>query len=229
MRSYGQHCALAKALDLVGDRWTLLIVRELLIRGACRYTDLRTGLPGIATNLLVDRLKQMEQGGIVQRQEAPPPIATTLYQLTPRGHELEPILFQLGRWGAPLLAQTSRRDTFRSHWLSLPLNFYFSDGMPNEPAISIELRTGDEPITIETVGDGTVRARPGSARHANLILTGKPEPIMAMLTGKFELSSARTAGVQCDGDPGVLSRLKADSSAHDEKSRRRQPSGGHKS
>jgi DNA-binding HxlR family transcriptional regulator len=209
MRSYGQHCALAKALDLVGDRWTLLIVRELLIRGACRYTDLRTGLPGIATNLLVDRLKQMERGGIVQRQEAPPPIATTLFQLTPRGQELEPILLQLGRWGAPLLGHTGRRDTFRSHWLSLPLSSYLSDRMPEDPAISIELRTGDEPITIETVGDGTVRARPGSTRHAALILTGKPEPIMAMLSGKLELSGARSAGIQVDGDPGVLSRLQA--------------------
>src|SRR6185295_293446 len=85
MRSYKQYCALAKALDVVGDRWTLLIVRELLIRGRCRYTDLRNGLPGIATNLLADRLREMEQSGLVSREEAPPPIATTLFQLTPRG------------------------------------------------------------------------------------------------------------------------------------------------
>src|SRR2546425_7044906 len=84
MRSYGQYCSLAKALDVIGDRWTLLIVRELLLRGACRYTDLRDGLPGIATNLLADRMRDLEEKGIVRRQAAPPPIATTLFQLTPR-------------------------------------------------------------------------------------------------------------------------------------------------
>ena len=82
MRSYGQNCALAKALDVVGDRWTLLIVRELMIRDRCRYTDLRNGLPGIATNLLAERLNEMEQAGLVTPEAAPPPIATTLFQLT---------------------------------------------------------------------------------------------------------------------------------------------------
>ena len=76
MRSYGQYCSIAKALDVVGDRWTLLIVRELLIRGACRYTDLKDGLPGIATNLLADRLRELESAGLIRREEAPPPVAT---------------------------------------------------------------------------------------------------------------------------------------------------------
>src|SRR6202035_111655 len=102
MRSYGQYCSIAKALDVVGDRWTLLIVRELLIRGACRYTDLRNGLPGIATNMLVDRLRELEEAGIVTSEAAPPPVATTLFRLTSRGAALEPILLQLGNWGAPL-------------------------------------------------------------------------------------------------------------------------------
>ena len=89
MRSYGQFCAMAKALDLVGDRWSLLIVRELLIRGPLRYTDLRQGLPGIATNLLAQRLEGLEKTGILRREYAPPPIATTLIDLTARGKELE--------------------------------------------------------------------------------------------------------------------------------------------
>ena len=86
MRSYDEYCALAKSLDVVGDRWTLLIVRELELRGACRYTDLRNGLPGIATNLLADRLRELEAAGLVAREEAPPPVATTLFQLTERGN-----------------------------------------------------------------------------------------------------------------------------------------------
>src|ERR1700757_2727915 len=99
MRSYGQYCSVAKALDLVGDRWTFLIVRELLLRGACRYTDLRAGLPGIATNLLAERLRELEGAGVISSRAAPPPIATTLFSLTERGAALEPVIMQLGRWG----------------------------------------------------------------------------------------------------------------------------------
>jgi DNA-binding HxlR family transcriptional regulator len=97
MGSYGEYCSLAKALDVVGDRLTLLIVRELTIRGPSRYTDLRNGLPGIATNLLADRLRELEQAGIVDREEAPPPVATTLFALTPRGEELRPAVEELMR------------------------------------------------------------------------------------------------------------------------------------
>src|SRR5213082_2257205 len=100
MRSYRQYCALARALDVVGDRWTLLIVRELLIRGPSRYTDLQYGLPGIATNLLADRLRELEAEGIVTKEDAPPPVATTLFRLTPRGEALDSVLTALGRWGA---------------------------------------------------------------------------------------------------------------------------------
>src|SRR5213078_3661580 len=119
MRSYGQFCGVAKGLDLVGDRWTLLIVRELLIRGACRYTDLRNGLPGIATNLLAARLRELEQAGVIEREDAPPPVATGLFQLTPRGRELGPVLQSLTAWGTPLLARPARADAIRAHWLAL--------------------------------------------------------------------------------------------------------------
>ncbi|HZU79577.1 MAG TPA: helix-turn-helix domain-containing protein, partial [Acidimicrobiales bacterium] len=87
MRSYNQYCAVAKALDVVGDRWTLLIIRELMLRGGCRYTDLQHGLPGIATNLLGTRLKELEENGLIRRESAPAPVATTLYHLTDSGRE----------------------------------------------------------------------------------------------------------------------------------------------
>jgi len=117
MKSYGQYCALAKALDVVGDRWTLLIVRELLIRGSCRYTDIRDGLPGVATNLLAARLDELEKAGVIERFEAPPPIAAALFRLTPRGKELEAPLRAIGRWGHPLLKSAPKSDAFCSHWL----------------------------------------------------------------------------------------------------------------
>src|ERR1041385_1455903 len=138
MRSYDQFCALAKALDVVGDRWTLLIVRELLIRDACRYTDLRDGLPGVATNLLAGRLRELEQSGIIEREDAPPPVAATLYRLTARGRDLEPVIEALGRWGAPLLGEhKSKNDAFRSHWMALPLQLHLRDKQPSRPPVQI--------------------------------------------------------------------------------------------
>src|SRR5213595_2941021 len=98
MRSYGQYCSIARALDIVGDRWTLLIVRELLLQGRCRFTDLKNGLPGVATNLLSTRLKELEEAGLVAREDAPPPVATALYYLTDSGMALEPVLQTLGLW-----------------------------------------------------------------------------------------------------------------------------------
>src|SRR5215467_1592900 len=157
MRSYGQYCALAKALDVVGDRWTLLIVRELLLREPCRYTDLREGLPGIATNLLAERLKQLEQSGVISREEAPPPIATAVFRLTERGRDLERVIFQLGTWGAPLLADAPKTDRFRPHWLALCVRNCLRDHEPRRPLTTIEIRTGSgEPLTIEAE-NGTIR------------------------------------------------------------------------
>jgi len=206
MRSYGQYCALAKALDVVGDRWTLLIVRELLIAGPCRYTDLRNGLPGVATNLLADRLRELEQAGVVAREVAPPPVATTLFRLTPRGEALEPVLAELGRWGGPLLAKRARSDVFRTHWLTLLARLHLKDERPERPLVTVELRSGDESLTIETI-DGAVRTRPGSPPRPDAVLAGAPDLIVGLLTSKLDLMAARRAGLRFEGDPEALRRL----------------------
>src|SRR5260370_33360638 len=99
MRSYGQYCSIAKALDVIGDRWTMLIIRELLIRGPCRYTDLKNGLPGTATNLLSSRIRELESAGLIEREDAPPPIATTLFRLTEAAAQLQPSLHATGPAG----------------------------------------------------------------------------------------------------------------------------------
>jgi DNA-binding HxlR family transcriptional regulator len=207
VRSYRHYCALARALDVVGDRWTLLIVRELLIHKSCRYTDLRNGLPGIATNLLADRLRELEQAGLVQREEAPPPIAATLFQLTNRGKALEPVLMELGRWGAPLLSKAARTDAFRTHWLSLPLKLHLTDQTPEGPPVSIELQTGDEPMTIEA-GNGVVTAGLGAPQRADARLSGIPQLVLGVLAGKLDLSQARLAGLRFEGDPEILRRIR---------------------
>ena len=206
MRSYKQRCGLARALDVVGDRWTLLIVRELLIRGSCRYTDLRKGLPGIATNLLAERLRELEDAGIVIREEAPPPVATALFRLTERGRELEGSLLQLGRWGAPLLAQRSKGETLQPHWLVLPLRLVLTDERPGDPDVEIELRAGGEPITI-TASNGAVDVRLGPAAGAAAVVTGKPETILQLFAGRIDYAAALAAGVRWDGSAEILRRV----------------------
>ena len=134
MRSYGQYCSVAKALDVIGDRWSLLVIRELLLQGPCRYTDLRNGLPGIATNLLSDRLRELEAAGLVRREEAAPPVATTLFHLTEFGAQLEPALEALGAWGIRYMTQPADGDEFRSHWLSFPVSLFLHDARPGRTA-----------------------------------------------------------------------------------------------
>jgi len=207
MRSYDQFCGLAKALDVVGDRWTLLIVRELMLRGPSRYTDLQQGLPGIATNLLADRLRDLEEAGVVTRQEAAPPVATALFALTAWGQQLEPIVLGLGRWAGPLMKEPAPGDAIRSHWLALPLEAYLVDRTPGRKPIVIELRTGDQTMLIETA-DGAIRTRPGRAEHPDAVLTGAPHLIVGLLVGRLPLEQARAAGRQFEGDPGVLRRLR---------------------
>ncbi|MGE7390714.1 winged helix-turn-helix transcriptional regulator [Streptomyces sp. NPDC004126] len=119
-RSYDQYCASARALDAVGDRWTLLIVRELLA-GPRRYTDLHADLPGVSTDVLAGRLKDMEAQGLATRRKLPPPAAATVYELTARGAGLLPVLTALAEWGAPDLAERRPTDALRAHWYALPL------------------------------------------------------------------------------------------------------------
>jgi DNA-binding HxlR family transcriptional regulator len=206
MRSYDEYCSMAKSLDVVGDRWTLLIVRELLLRGACRYTDLRNGLPGIATNLLADRLRELEQAGVITREAAPPPIATTLFRLTPRGEELRPVLDGLMRWGIPLMTERNPDDAVRSHWIASALELMLTDRRPDQPPVTIELDIGDEPIMLET-RDGAIHTRLGGIDGADAILSGEPTPILGLLLGMVELPEARAAGVSYEGDPAILDRI----------------------
>ncbi|MFJ9124436.1 winged helix-turn-helix transcriptional regulator [Streptomyces sp. NPDC102340] len=150
-RSYDQYCAAARALDVVGDRWTLLIVRELLA-GARRYTDLHADLPGVSTDMLATRLKGMERDGIAVRRRLPPPASVYVYELTPRGRQLLPVLQALGEWGAPGLAERRPTDAVRAHWLALPLSRQLEAlGEPGAVEVRVDegvfhVRLGGEPV-----------------------------------------------------------------------------------
>jgi DNA-binding HxlR family transcriptional regulator len=208
MRSYDEYCAIAKSLDLVGDRWTLLIVRELALRGACRYTDVRNGLPGIASNLLAERLRELERAGVIVREDAPPPIATTLLRLTPRGEQLRPVLDDLLRWGLPLMTEQAEGDAVRSHWLAGALELMLGDRQPDAPPVTLELQTGDQPIVVEA-HDGAIDVRLGPDENPDATLAGPPRPILGLLLGLLELAQAEAGGVSYQGDPAVLDRISA--------------------
>ena len=207
MRSYDEYCSVAKSLDIVGDRWTLLIVRELALRGGSRYTDLRKGLPGIASNLLAERLRELEQAGVVAREDAPPPIATTLFSLTPRGEELRPVIDALFRWGLPLMAEQKPGDAVQSHWLAGALEQTLADQRPGEGRVEIELRTGDQPITV-SAAEGTVRVRLGAAENPDLVLSGEPRSVMGLVLGMLSLEGASGDGLEHSGDLRVLDRIR---------------------
>ncbi len=210
MRTYGQYCAVAKALDLIGDRWTLLVVRELLLRGPCRYTDLRNGLPGIATNLLAERLRELEGAAIVSREEAPPPVATTLFSLTSRGAELAPVLRELLRWGAPLMqAGPAPGDVFRGQWLSWPAELGLVDREPGAPPVTIQVLADGEPAVLEAAG-GSVHVTLGRAERPDAVLRGPVHAVLGLFTAHIDLDLAAAMGVELEGDRSALERVLPD-------------------
>ena len=148
LRSYGQLCAAAHALDVVGDRWSLLLVRELLARGPLRWTDLREGVPTMAKNLLAERLRQLEQHGVLARED-------DRFALTERGRALEPVLHALVAWGAPLLAAAPETDLVRSHWVPIAVEAAAANGVP------VELVAHDEQASTLRIGDETVHGTAG--------------------------------------------------------------------
>lgn len=207
-RSYGQLCSLALALDAIGDRWSLLIVRELLVRpGGARYTDLRDGLPGIASNLLADRLRDLKAAGVVRREEPRPPVATPVLRLTERGAGLRSAVEALVLWGGELVPTTPGEAEFRTRWMVIPVEAMLTDLRPDDPPVTIAIRTGDEPLLIE-VDTGQVRARTGEPdREPQVVITGPPKPVLGVVAGKLPLAAAPTVGVEITGDRSVLARV----------------------
>ncbi|GAA1558287.1 helix-turn-helix domain-containing protein [Actinomadura kijaniata] len=214
MRSYRQYCSMARALDLVGDRWTLLIVRELLTQGPCRFSDLRRGLPGIASNLLAERLREMESAALVARHDEPPPIAATLIDLTDRGRDLGGVVRELVRWGAPLMLEPPEGDAFRVHWFALPLRHLCRDGAPGEPGVVVRL--GDSHDGCDIIAErGDIDVRPCSTRRRpDATVTAPPEVLVALFTGQLTVRAAMAEGLAVDGSTAALERVLPGGGAH---------------
>lgn len=199
-RSYSQYCGVARALDLIGGRWALLVIRELVL-GPKRFTDLRQGLPGIATNVLSLRLRQLERNGIVVRRQLPRPAPAQVYELTEYGRELVPVMLALGRWGAQRLGTRKPEESLRAGWLAVALKAFFRPAAAEGLSATVGLDFGDELFTL-VIADGELGVRPGSDGDTDLTITTDPESLIAFLAGA-------PVDLTVEGDAGVLERLRA--------------------
>ncbi len=205
MRGYGQYCGLARSLEVVGDRWNLLIVRQLLIAPA-RYRDLIEGLPGIATNLLADRLRDLEAVGVIERRLAGEGSAVE-YALTAWGAELREPVESLIRWSTPLMIRGPGADAFRPEWLALALPALLSARVKVRSAATIGLELAPE------VGAAVLQLRaarsgfevgPRDGRELDATLRAEPALILGLAAGALGLGDARALGLEIDGDESVV-------------------------
>ena len=205
-RSYSQYCALARALDLVGERWTLLLVRELLL-GPRRFKDLLAGLPRIGTNLLADRLKELERAGIVRRGVLPPPAGSSVYELTELGRELEPAVFALGRWGAHFLAPRRESDAVNPGWFFVSVRATFRPEAATRLRESYEFLIDGTPFHAR-VDRGRARTSQGHADDPDVVVTTDLDSFISLLSGELSPSEARSSGrVRLEGDETALDRF----------------------
>jgi DNA-binding HxlR family transcriptional regulator len=201
-RDYGQHCSLAKALDVVGSRWTLLMIRELL-PGPRRYKDLLDGLPGMGTNLLTDRLRHLEHEGIIQRRTLPPPAGSTVYELTEEGRRLESAVFELLRWGAPRVRDRRDSDHLNARWALLAMKAMHSSEAARGVNEVYEFRIDDELFTVE-VEDGQIRLFDGPAPNPDAVIVTDTETFYG-LTDLDAVNRAATDGrLRSEGDPDAI-------------------------
>jgi DNA-binding HxlR family transcriptional regulator len=193
-KRYEQYCPMAHALDLVGDRWALLIIRELM-HGPRRYTDLVDRLPGIGTNILAARLRDLEGHGVVARRTLPPPAASKVYELTDYGRELRPAMRELALWGARSLGPPTEREELFEGWLANALDIVIASVAPKG---RFEFRAGPE---VASLVDGEVLSVP--IEDPDVVVTGEPEGIYSLFVDRcFDL-------VQIEGDRELLEQLLA--------------------
>jgi DNA-binding HxlR family transcriptional regulator len=194
-RSYNQYCGVARALDLVGDRWALLVVRDLLL-GPKRYTDLARTLPGIGTNILSARLRSLQDAGVIRQRTLPPPAASTVYELTDYGRELKTALRELALWGARSLGPPTAEHELFPGWLANAVDVVLA---PLAPPGRFEFRIGDE---VASIVDGEARTGPVLEPDGpDVVVEGDPQGLYHMFVDRrLDLVSVR-------GDRDLLARL----------------------
>src|SRR5262249_30503817 len=204
---YQQYCGAARALDVVGDRWTLLIVRELML-GPRRFTDLIDGLPGISRNLLTERLRALEGDDVVARHELPPPAARQVYKLTEDGRDLAAAIVPLVAWGARRLGARRPTESFRPHWGALAMAAFADRQAAKAVRETYQYLVGRSAFHF-TVDDGSIELHDGQAHNPAATLTTDEETWADIASGKITASSAiATGALTLTGDPQAAKRLK---------------------
>ena len=204
-RSYGQYCGFARALEVLGERWALLIVRDLLV-GPKRFTDLLHGLPGIPSNVLTARLTELEHAGVVARRVLPRPARAVVYELTPYGLELETVVIGLGRWGAKALGEPREDETITVDALLTALRTTFHPEAARGVRAGFELRVG-ETVLHARVDDGRLAVAPGALPDADLAIDAGPG-IRALMAGELNPADAVANGtVHLTGNAALLTRF----------------------
>jgi DNA-binding HxlR family transcriptional regulator/putative sterol carrier protein len=204
---YEQYCALARALDVAGGRWTLLIVRELA-PGPRRFTDLVDGLPGISRKLLTERLRALERDGLIARQELPPPSARQVYELTDDGRDLAHAMGPLIAWGVRRIGERKPADSFRARWPAVAMAGLADREAARGVSETYQYRVGGSAFHF-TVDDGSIRLHDGEAENPAVVLTTDEETWVDIASGKTRFSSATAAGaLDVAGDPQAVKRLR---------------------
>jgi DNA-binding HxlR family transcriptional regulator len=206
MRTYGDGCAIARALDVIGERWALLVVRELLL-GPKRYTDLRGGLPNASPNVLSERLRELERAGVVRRRKLPPPAGSRVYELTEWGLALEEIVLSLGRWAARSPTPPGDAPIVSADSVVLALRALFDPGAARGLRAGYELRLGEDRFRIEVADDAFEVVR-GGADQADATIETDPGTLDAVLWGGRSLADAQRSGrMTITGDKAAVQRL----------------------
>ncbi|WP_198664043.1 winged helix-turn-helix transcriptional regulator [Jiangella endophytica] len=201
MRSYRDLCGIARALDVVGERWSLLVVRELLY-GPKRFADLHRGLPGLSQNVLTQRLRDLEASGVLVRRRALPPVAGSVYDLTERGRALEPVLLALGRWGSPLPPTPTSATELSPDALVVALRTTYTGA---DLRGTVQLRLPDDAFDL-TADGGSLRAARGESPAADASLTCPVRTVQDLVFDGRPLDDAVGAGEATAGGDTVLLR-----------------------
>jgi len=205
VRAYGQFCGLARALEVIGERWAVLIVRDLLV-GPKRFTDLLHGLPRIPTNVLAARLKELEGAGVVRRRVLPRPAASIIYELTEYGAELEDAIVMLGRWGAKLLDEPRSDEIITEDSMVMALRSTFHPEAARKLRANYEFRFGDIVVHAK-VDKGKIKVAAGPLPKPDVIISAGPA-IKDLMSGTISPSQAiKNGSVRLKGNPNLLTRF----------------------
>jgi DNA-binding HxlR family transcriptional regulator len=203
---YAQFCPLARSAEVLGNRWSVLILRELML-GPQRFSDLRRRLAGVSTSVLSERLAALEGFGVIAQEELPPPGAVRVYRLTERGESARPVLLALARFGLHWLGPMGSGDHFEADWLRLSLEAFAAPGPTPARRFELRVRSGAGAVVLRFAGGPHGLHFLDDAEPADVVVTAEPQHLLGLLTGLLPAEAAHAQGAAIEGDAAVLADL----------------------